>query len=531
MRVLFLERIRILLIREALPNQLVVEMAEYVLAIDVGTSGVRSIIFDTNGEVKASAYDEFTSMYPRPSWVEQNADAWWSAATDTTRLALKETTLSGEDIIGISVTNQRETIVPVDEYGTPLRHAIVWQDRRTTVQCDAIRSRIPVEKIYHTTGLTVDPYFSAPKILWIKDNEPEVFKKTHKFLLVHDYLVHKLAGNYVTDYSNASRTLLFDIDASQWSDLMLNELEIPTEKMPKPVSPGTKAGELTTKAAESMGLERGTPIIAGGGDQQCAALGVGVVEEGMIKATTGTGTFILAHSDALRLDDERRVLCSRHVVPESYVVEASMFTTGSALRWVRDNIAIEECNIAEKRNMDPYDIMTAEAEQISPGSEGVIHIPHLAGAGAPYWNPHARGVFAGLALGHTRSHMIRSVLEGVSYEIRANLEVMRSLGLPSDEVRITGGAARSETWMQIQADVLGVPVIRTELEDATALGAAILACYGVGIFKSISAAAREMVRLKDQLKPSEENRTVYDTAYERYRELYDAISEIRLDTI
>ncbi len=506
-------------------------MVEYVLAIDAGTSGVRSIIFDTNGEVKASAYDEFTSMYPRPSWVEQDANAWWSTATGTTQLALKESKLSGEDIVGISITNQRETIVPVDESGVPLRNAIVWQDRRTTVQCDAIRATIPAEKIYETTGLTVDPYFSAPKILWIKDNEPEVFHKTHKFLLVHDYLIHKLTGNFVTDYSNASRTLLFNIDTSQWSDLMLDELEIPSKKLPIPMSPGTKAGELTTDAAGSMGIEAGTPIIAGGGDQQCAALGVGVVEEGMIKATTGTGTFILAHSDRIRLDNERRVLCSRHVVPGSYVVEASMFTTGSALRWVRDNIATEECNIAEKRNMDPYDIMTAEAEQIAPGSEGVIHIPHLVGAGAPYWNPHARGVFAGLALGHTRSHMIRSVLEGVCYEIRANLKVMRSLGIPSDEVRVTGGAARSETWMQIQADVLGVPVIRTELEEATALGAAILACYGVGIFKSIPDAAREMVRPKDQLKPTTENRAVYDRAYEKYRRLYRAISEIRLDNI
>jgi D-xylulose kinase len=524
-------RIRILLIKGEHLDKSVVQMVEYVLAIDAGTSGVRSIIFDINGEMKASAYDEFMSMYPRPSWVEQDANAWWSTATDTTQRALKESRLSGEDIVGICITNQRETVVPVDDSGAALRPAIVWQDRRTTVQCDAIRSRIPTWNIYETTGLTVDPYFSAPKILWIKDNEPEVFQKTHKFLLVNDYLIHKLTGNFVTDYSNASRTLLFDIETSQWSDFMLDELEIPSEKMPNPVSPGAKAGELTAEAAAQMGLEMGTPVIAGGGDQQCAALGVGVVEEGMIKATTGTGTFILAHSDTLRLDDERRVLCSRHVVPDSYVVEASMFTTGSALRWVRDNIATEECNIAEKRNMDAYDIMTAEADQIAPGSEGVIHIPHLVGAGAPYWNPHARGIFAGLALGHTRSHMIRSVLEGVSYEIRANLEVMKSLGLPSDEVRVTGGAARSETWMQIQADVLGVPVIRTELEEATALGAAILACYGVGIFKSIPAAAKEMVRLKDQLKPSKENSVVYDTAYRKYRKLYRAISDIRLDPL
>ncbi|MFW9800109.1 MAG: FGGY-family carbohydrate kinase, partial [Candidatus Thorarchaeota archaeon] len=235
---------------------------------------------------------------------------------------------------------------------------------------------------------------------------------------------------------------------------------------------------------------------------------------------------MLAYSDTVRLDPSRRVLCSRHVVPNAFVVEASMFTTGSVLRWFRDQLGSVEIDIAKKRGVDPYEVLTEGAADIPAGAEGVIHIPHFVGAGAPHWNPHARGVFAGLALGHTRAHMLRSILEGVSYEIRTNLEVMRELEIHTEEIRVTGGAARSEVWMQIQADILGVPVIRTEMEEATALGAAILACNGVGLFKSVAHAAEEMVRPTEPLVPNEKHQITYASGFERYKQLYRSISGI-----
>jgi sugar (pentulose or hexulose) kinase len=283
---------------------------------------------------------------------------------------------------------------------------------------------------------------------------------------------------------------------------------------------------LTSSAAKETGLKQGTPIIAGGGDQQCAALGVGVVREGMIKSTTGTGTFLLSHSDTVKLDSSMRVLCSRHVIPNAFVIEASMFTTGSALKWYRDTLGSEEISIADERGVDPYDILTEAAEKSPPGAEGVIHIPHFVGSGAPNWNPHARGIFAGLALGHSRHHLIRAILEGVSYEIRTNVEVMRELGLPSQEVRVTGGAARSQTWMQIQADVLRTPVIRPKMEEATAIGAAILAFKGVNVFKSVVDAAEEMIQTLDILQPRDETLDVYQKRYDTFKTLYDAISDI-----
>jgi D-xylulose kinase len=504
-------------------------MNELVLAVDAGTTGVRSMVFETSGNPVGRAYEEFESLYPSPSWVEQDAELWWETTCSTINQAMKTGGLSPEKIVGVSVTNQRETVVPVDANGLPLRRAIVWQDRRTVSECDWIRNTISPERIYEITGLTVDPYFTAPKLLWIQKNEPEVFRKTDRFLLVHDFIIYRLTGRHITDYSNASRTMLFDINEGVWSDTLLEQMDIPEEKLPEPVQSGAQIGEISEHAASETGLKAGTPVVAGGGDQQCAALGVGVVTGGSIKCTTGTGTFMLVFSKEARRDPKRRVLCSRHVVPEAFVVEASMFTTGSALRWFRDNLGTEECAIAEEEGIDPYDVMTEEASSVPAGSEGVIHIPHFAGAGAPHWNPHARGIFGGLALGHRRNHLLRAILEGVAYEIRSNLEVVRDIGLPVSEMRVTGGAARSEVWMQIQSDVLNIPIIRTEMEEATSLGAAILACKGVGVFDSVVTAAEEMVREIAPLTPTSEHREVYDEGYDTYRRLYGSISDMKWD--
>lgn len=504
-------------------------MNEFVLAIDAGTTGVRSMIFDTAGRPVARAYEEFENIYPQPSWVEQDANRWWETTCVTIREALKAGDCSPEQVVGLSVTNQRETVVPVDDDGHPLRNAIIWQDRRTVPQCDWIRDKISAQDIYDITGLAVDPYFTAPKILWIREHEPDIFKKADRFLLVQDFILHRFTDSYVTDFSNASRTMLFDIEAGEWSSRLLDEMEIPESKLPEAVEPGKRVGEVTERAAAESGLRSGTPVVAGGGDQQCAALGVGVVNEGSTKCTTGTGTFMLVFSKSAKRDPKRRVLCSRHVVPNAFVVEASMFTTGSALRWFRDNLGTEECAIAEEEGIDPYDVMTDEASSVPAGSEGVIHVPHFVGAGAPHWNPHARGVFAGLALGHGRNHLLRAILEGVAYEIRSNLEVVRDIGLPISEMRVTGGAARSEVWMQIQSDVLNIPVIRTEMEEATALGAAILACKGVGIFDSVVEAAEEMVREREPLTPTPEHREAYEEGYSKYTQLYESISHMKWD--
>lgn len=503
---------------------------EYLVAIDAGTMGCRTIIFDEKGREIARAYEEYPSIYPHPTWVEQRADDWWRATCNTMRKALSLAKIEAERVAGVSVTNQRETIVPVNENGVPLRNAIVWQDRRTIKECARIRETVGSKKIYDITGLTIDPYFSAPKILWIKENEEDIFRKTYKFMLVHDYILMKLTGEFVTDWSNASRTMLFDIKNFEWSREICDSLEIPLEKLPKAEPPARKIGEVTKEASEEMGLAAGTPVVTGGGDQQCGAVGIGVVKEGRIKATTGTGTFILAYSKKPMWDKNMRTLCSCHADPGKWVVEASIFTTGSIYRWFRDQLGQTEKALAEILGEDPYNILNREAEAAPPGSGGILVLPHFVGAGAPYWNPNSRGVIFGLALGHTRKHLIRALMEGVCFEIRKNIEIIRQMGIPVGEMRITGGATRSNLWNQIQADVYNLPVTIGVVEEATALGAAILAGVGAGVYKSVSEAAENIVQIKEIKKPDPSRREIYDKLYNLHLELYEALNDRGLFT-
>ncbi|MHA1127261.1 MAG: xylulokinase [Candidatus Heimdallarchaeota archaeon] len=501
---------------------------QFLLSIDIGTTGGRSIIFNTKGQIIESAYEEYPSFYPTPTSVEQNASDWWIVTKNTISSVLKKSKINPSDIVSVSVTNQRETIVAVDESGNPLSRAIVWQDRRTIEECDEIKEKIGSEKIYEITGLTVDPYFSAPKILWMKKHWSKAFTDAHKFLLVHDFIQMKLTGEFITDFSNASRTMLFDINTLSWSDHILNKLDIPKEKLPKPIPSGTKIGGLTKQASEELGLPEGLPIVAGGGDQQCAAIGVGVTKKGRVKATTGTGTFLLAYLEESQRDPKRRVLCSCHAVPGKYVFEASIFTTGSVLRWFRDNFSSAEKSLAPTLNLDTYDLLGMQAENISPGSEGVMVIPHFTGAGAPYWDPNAKGIIFGLSLGHSRKHIIRAIMEATCYEIKTNLQVLKELGTDTKELRITGGASRNSTWNQIEADICKIPVIKGQVEEATALGAAILAGVGAGVYKNIEAAAEEMIVTDEQKEPIKKNSAIYDKYYAIYNQLYETIKQKNL---
>jgi len=500
----------------------------YLGAIDAGTTGVRTLIFDTGGHVVSWKYSEFPSYFPEPTWVEQEASDWWDCVCRTAQSALRdgaERGVSPNKVAGISVTSQRETIVPVGRNVKPLHRALVWQDRRTAPQCDRIRQRIGANRLYGITGLTVDPYFSAPKILWVKDNVPEVYNEAHKFLLVHDYILAKLTGEFVTSWDNASRTLLFDIARSRWSDEILEGLDLDLRKLPDPLPSGRHVGEVTKRAAEETGFAERTRVICGGGDQQCSAIGVGVVRPGRTKATTGTGTFILSFLERPTFDPEMRVLCSCHAVPGKWVQEASMFSTGTIYRWFRDQFGQPERIEAESSGVDAYAILDKEAAEAPPGSNGLLVLPHFVGAGAPHWNPYARGTILGLALGHRKSDLIRAIMEGIALEIRKNVEVIRELGTPVDELRVTGGMARNRGFNQIQADVLGIPVLRGKAEESTSLGCAILAGVGVGLFNSVPDAADKMVEVVERCEPNPENRETYDRMFELHKKAYIALNK------
>ncbi|MFX1317508.1 MAG: xylulokinase [Promethearchaeota archaeon] len=500
-----------------------------VMAIDVGTSGTRTAVFDTKtGNLVAQTHQEYASFFPQPTWVEQDAQAWWQTTCNTCQTTLKKIGKRIANLVAVSITNQRETIVPVDSAGNPLYSALVWQDRRTTRQCSTIQNRLGAEKVYEETGLIIDPYFSAPKILWFKEEKPRIFEKTHKFLLVHDFILNHLTGQFATDHSNASRTMLFNVKKREWSSLMCDQLEIPQEKLPPTYPSGTNIAELSHTAAKATGLPKGLPVVIGGGDQQCGAVGVGVVRPGRVKATIGTGTFILAFEENPLFDPQRRLLCSCHAIPNQWVMEASIFTSGIIYRWFRDQFGYEEKQLAKLLERDAYEFMDYQACQSPPGSRGVILLPHFVGAGAPYWNPEARGVIIGLALGHSRADIIRAIMEGTCYEVRRNLEVMKDLGISLKELRLTGGATRSSVWNQIHADVTTLPVQLSQVEEATALGAAILASIGGDLYSTVDQAVESMVTSGTRFEPSVEVIDHYNKLYAVQTEAYLTLEKAKV---
>lgn len=491
----------------------------YIAALDLGTTGCRTFIFNLTGDVIASDYQEWESFYPTPSYVEQDANLWWDSIKKTIEAAIKKSGIDKSEIVSLSVTNQRETIVPVDKEGIPLHNALVWQDRRTTDQVEYIKNKIGADKIYKTTGLTIDPYFSATKILWFKDKKPNIYNKTHKFLLVADFIIFKLTGKFVSDHSNLSRTMLFDINNLRYSEDISSEMGLDLDKMPDPVESGVDIGEIVT---EETDFDKKTLVVSGAGDQQSAALGVGIVSPGKIKCTTGTGSFILAYLSEPKFDPEKRVLCSCHAIPGAWVQEASIFTSGAALRWFRDQVGQAEC-MAATEGQDPYDIMSAEAEKSPIGANGLILIPHLIGAGAPHWNPYAKGILYGLSLGHQRRDLYRAVLEGVAFEVKKNIQVFKELRIDPTELLLTGGGSRSDFWNQIYADVLGITCVRNVIEEATSLGAAILAASGAGLFPDVAKAAENLCKVDKKWVPNEKNNRFYNEIYKFTYDLYDLL--------
>ena len=492
----------------------------FVASLDLGTTGCRTFIFDLAGTIIASDYQEWESIYPTPSYVEQDANVWWTSIKKTIEAAIRKSGIDKTEIVSVSVTNQRETIVPIDKEGNPLHNALVWQDRRTTDQCNQIKEKIGIDKIYETTGLTIDPYFSISKIMWFKEKKPEIYNKAYKFLLVSDFIIYKLTNRCVSDFSNLSRTMLFDINKLKYSEFIASELELDLDKMPEAFESGVDVGEITTDETD---FDKKTLVITGAGDQQSAALGVGVVSPGKIKCTTGTGSFILAYLSKPKFDPQKRVLCSCHAIPGVWVQEASIFTSGASLRWFRDQVGKAECMAAEE-GQDPYDIMTAEAGKSPIGAKGLLFLPHLVGAGAPHWNPYAKGVLFGLALGHERRDLYRAVLEGVAYEVKKNIDVFKELGIEPKELLLTGGGSRSNFWNQIYADVLGVICVRNIIEEATSLGAAILAASGAGLFPDISKAAENLCKVDKKWITNESNHIYYDKIHKISSELYELLN-------
>ena len=499
-------------------------MAEdIILVIDVGTTSARSMMFDRDFRVVASSSREYQNSYPGPLLVEQDPDVWWRAALETSKASM-ERKPAGAGVAAVIVTSQRATIIPVDKNGKCLRPAILWQDNRSIPQCDRIRESVGLTEIYKRTGLKINPYFSLPKILWVKEHEPDIFAATHKFLLVHDFILHRLTDRFVTDQSHASRTMAYNLKR-HWDDDILKAAGVDAGKFCRAVPSGERVGTITAGAARLTAIPEGTPVYAGAGDQQAAAVGMGAISTGTFMANTGTGSFVLSPIDQPVLDPQERVLCTIAAVPGKWLQEAGMYTTGSVYRWFRDQMSSREVETARERGVDPYDLLNEQAAAAPVGSSGVIWIPHFTGSLAPYWNPISKGVLFNLSLGTTRGEVIRALLEGIAIEIGKNIAIMEEIGGEAREIRVAGGASKSPFFNQIQADVYGTQVVTTNFAEATALGAALLAAASLGWHPSLEKAVENVVQIVSRYEPYPAAHARYNDIAKLQHELYRALQE------
>ena len=413
--------------------------------------------------------------------------------------------------------------LPVDKEGNPLRNIIIWADQRGIKEAELIRERVGEEKVYRITGHRVSPTYSAAKILWIKKNEPEVFSKTYKFLLAKDFIIHEFTGKWVTDFSDASGTNLFDLQREEWSEEIIEALEIPIEKLSEVHSSLEVVGELTQEASSELELPPGIPVVIGGGDGACAACGAGVVKEGQAYNYLGASSWIAIASTRPIYDPKLRTFTFHHLAPGLFMPTGTMQSAGISYQWARDNLAIKEREIAPSLGLSPYEIMDLEVEKIPPGSENLIFLPYLLGERSPHWNPKARGVFIGITPRHTKVQLMRAILEGVGFNLKIILDAFLAQGVNIENIRLIGGGGKSKLWAGILASIFEREILRMEiLEEATSLGAAIAGGVGVGIFPNLEI-AEELIKVKERFLPKQKDIEIYRRLYSIFIETYERL--------
>ena len=485
------------------------------MGVDVSTTGAKALLIDGEGRVVSSATTPLRLLTPRPLWSEQQPHEWWTGATTSIKGALEQAGVEGTAIAAIGLTGQMHGLVTLGERGEVLRPAILWNDQRTAAQCDEIRTRMGGKRrLVEITGNDALTGFTAPKILWVREHEPEVYARIHHILLPKDYLRYRLTGDFAMDKADGSGTLLFDLRNRTWSPEVLAALEIPPEWLP-PTFEGTEiTGRVSEAAAEATGLAVGTPVVAGSGDQAAGAVGVGAVRSGIVSLVLGTSGVVFAPTEAPLIEPEGRLHAFCHALLERWHLMGVTLSAAGSLQWYRDTLAAEV----------DFDELLAEAEGADAGSDGLLFLPYLSGERTPYPDPLARGAFVGLTLRHQRAHLTRALLEGVAFSLRDCFSLLQEAGLGGiEEVRVSGGGARSPLWRQVVASVLGVALVSVQADEGAAYGAALLAGVGVGEWPSVPAACEVGVRLGERVEPRSADIEVYARAYAEYRALYPAL--------
>ena len=454
-----------------------------LIGIDVGTTAVKAVAVDEMGRLLAEADIEQPISVPRPGWSEQHPETWWRSTKDAVSavMAAVRRLPDAVDVRAVGLSGQMHSSVFLDDSGAVIRPALLWNDVRTTDQCREMTAALGLNGLRRTVGNLALEGFTAPKLLWLRENEPASYDRLRTLLLAKDYIRYKLTGEFATEPSDAAGTLLFDVHRRRWSDDVLSALGISPELLPTVVGSTDVSGAVTPSVARDLGLPPSTPVIGGGADNAAGAVGSGVVVPGRVQSSIGTSGALVTPVGRPRIDRQMRLHTFCHSVPDLWYLMGVVLSAGNSLRWLRD--------ILTEGGQVSYDLLTNEAAAVSPGSDGLLFLPYLTGERTPHNDSNARGVFFGLHLGHTRAHLVRAVMEGVTFALRDSLEIMRPMVETIPEVRAIGGGARSPLWRQMQADVFGTPVL--SLGDATgpAYGAAIMAAVGVGLFDSIEQAA------------------------------------------
>ena len=485
-----------------------------LLGIDLSTTGAKALLIDEMGHTIASASTPLTLSTPRPLWAEQQPRDWWEATVASIRAALATAAATGDEVRGIGLTGQMHGLVLLDEHGEPLRPAILWNDQRTAAACDEIRARLGRRRLIAVTGNDALPGFTAPKALWVRHHEPDVYARAAHMLLPKDYIRYRLTGDFAMDKADGSGTLLFDLAARNWSAEVTTALDIPPSWLPPTHEGPDITGAISAEVTALTGLAAGTPVMAGGGDQAAQAVGVGAIDPGMAAITLGTSGVVFAATSTPLFEPEGRLHAFCHAMPGRWHLMGVMLSAAGSLQWLRDTLAPEAS----------FDALMDEAAQAPAGCEGLLFLPYLSGERTPHPDPLARGAWVGLTVRHTRADMVRAVLEGVAFGLRDCFTLLAQIGLGNlSQARISGGGARSSLWRSILASVLGIPLETVLTSEGAAYGAALLAGVGAGIWRDIYAACTATIQPSAITFPDSGWQAEYARRYPVYQSLYPAL--------
>ncbi len=497
-----------------------------IMGIDIGTAGVKTILIDEQGRVLASSIVEYKLYTPKPNWAEQNPDDWWKATVQSIKMVLKKVRITDKNpIIGIGLSGQMHSAVFLDKNSEVIRPAILWCDTRTAEECRWITEKVSSQGLRELVSNPALEGFTLSKIIWLRNHEPAHFDRLHKVLLPKDYIRFKLSGTMAMEISDASGTLIFDVKNRRWSKEILQIVALPESLLSPCYESTAVCGKISVEAAKKTGLKQGIPVVGGGADNTCGAIGTGVVKSGRVLSSLGTSGVVFAPLEQFKIDPEMRAHTFCHSVPDLWYMMGVTLTAAGAFKWYKNNFANAEILKAQKRKKEIYDLLTEEAATVNPGSEGLIFLPYLIGERTPHKDAHAKGVFFGFSLRHSKAHFTRATLEGITYALKDSMQIIESTGQQIDEIYATGGGAKSPFWLQMQADIFNKEVFSLQAGEGPALGAALIAGVGTGLWDDFITTCHKLIKIKKIYKPSPDRTEEYAKYYHIFRNLYPSLKD------